>query len=993
MAEERIFVGRSTELGAFDKVLSDPAGQAILVVGQQGMGKTMLVNRMADCALVHPTVKCGAVRYEVTRTMSPEAAMELMLKDAYAAANRKARVYDLTSQNIERWRSILGLLDLAKSGLGSIKDLAISFLRVEDRSTRDQLIERLRLISDRLPDDPSNGDGPLYRALFVIDSSKYMAPGSEDEWAIITRELPRKIKLLFAQRPDDTLVSSDTFKALGNVVRIPNRDLGLDVLGEDDVEELLLLRSGSGMPLIDELRVAVARYNGHPYAVPAVLDLIKGGMPIEDLPTDPPPECIAAAQWKLVQRRGAEAIKLYKAYALLEVPVPYDVVLKVAELAVDAHQHLMSDDYLRTLLDEHDGGRRIYHSIPADYIREQIRDVEAEPYHRRAIDEYRRRLKADVKPDALAGQRLALHVGEVEGPEAFVESVADECTPALVCLGLLDNAISLSQRALCIKELPEAARALVENNLGGICQKRGDLRTAEQLLQKSLKTCERLGNLYGIAIACGNLALVYMTRGETGAAEDSLRKALQIFEHLGHLEEMAVTCGNLGLTARARGEQDAAERFFRKALELFKRIDRPDGIATQCSNLGVIYEQRGDFARAEHLYQEALETSERLGYEEGIAYQCHNLGVICRERGDLSKAQAFCQRALDGFIRLGHLEGIAAAYGGLGIICDARADLIGAQDLHQKELDMCQRLGHLEGQAKAYTALGVVHQKRGQPQEAEQLWREALRISERLGQPEGTADACGNLGLLQRARGRLAEAEELLQKALEIEERLGHPDGIARQCGNLGLVCRDRGDLVKAQELFQRALQIQERLGRPREIAGQYVNLGLVCRARGDLGEAEEFYQNALKIFDGVGQLEGMATTYGNLGAVYLMRNDLDKADKAYRKALEISERVGQIEGMATAYGNLGAVCLMRNDLQKAEELFRKALEIFERLGALEGMANQYGNLGAICGRRGDFKGARELWTKARDLYAKIGMPHMVEKVQGWLDELPRDED
>jgi len=32
---------------------------------------------------------------------------------------------------------------------------------------------------------------------------------------------------------------------------------------------------------------------------------------------------------------------------------------------------------------------------------------------------------------------------------------------------------------------------------------------------------------------------------------------------------------------------------------------------------------------------------------------------------------------------------------------------------------------------------------------------------------------------------------------------------------------------------------------------------------------------------------------------------------------------------------------------------------------------------------------ARKLWTKALDLFAKIGMPHMVEKVQGWLDGLP----
>ncbi|MHC4693097.1 MAG: AAA family ATPase [Planctomycetota bacterium] len=48
MAEERIFVGRKKELEQFAKVLEDPKGQAVLVVGQAGMGKTWLVNKMAE---------------------------------------------------------------------------------------------------------------------------------------------------------------------------------------------------------------------------------------------------------------------------------------------------------------------------------------------------------------------------------------------------------------------------------------------------------------------------------------------------------------------------------------------------------------------------------------------------------------------------------------------------------------------------------------------------------------------------------------------------------------------------------------------------------------------------------------------------------------------------------------------------------------------------------------------------------------------------------
>ena len=91
---------------------------------------------------------------------------------------------------------------------------------------------------------------------------------------------------------------------------------------------------------------------------------------------------------------------------------------------------------------------------------------------------------------------------------------------------------------------------------------------------------------------------------------------------------------------------------------------------------------------------------------------------------------------------------------------------------------------------------------------------------------------------------------------------------------------------------------------------------------------------------------------------------------------------------MANQYGNLGLIYEKRGDLDEAEKLQRKGLDIDEKLGRLEGMAIGYGNLGSVFAKRGDLDEVRRLWTKARDQFAQIGMPHMVERVQGWLDRL-----
>ena len=68
MEEQRIFVGRKAELEQFKTILENSQGQAVVVVGQAGIGKTWLIHRMATLAAEHPDLTCGWVRYEVTPT-------------------------------------------------------------------------------------------------------------------------------------------------------------------------------------------------------------------------------------------------------------------------------------------------------------------------------------------------------------------------------------------------------------------------------------------------------------------------------------------------------------------------------------------------------------------------------------------------------------------------------------------------------------------------------------------------------------------------------------------------------------------------------------------------------------------------------------------------------------------------------------------------------------------------------------------------------------
>lgn len=103
MPQQRLFVGRQAELKRFNELLQSPQGQVIIISGQPGMGKTSLLDRITQLLPNHPTLKCGAVRYEVTPNDSPETIMALMIDHAFDAAGKKPGSFTLTQERHKEW--------------------------------------------------------------------------------------------------------------------------------------------------------------------------------------------------------------------------------------------------------------------------------------------------------------------------------------------------------------------------------------------------------------------------------------------------------------------------------------------------------------------------------------------------------------------------------------------------------------------------------------------------------------------------------------------------------------------------------------------------------------------------------------------------------------------------------------------------------------------------------------------------------------------------
>lgn len=138
--EKRVFVGRKAELDAFKKVLEDPAGQAVLVVGQAGMGKTWLVNEMAERAEAGSDGKCFWLRYEVTPTDPANSVMAEIMNDAADAIDSlRGGARKLIGRNKRKLAALFGvggLIPVVGTRIKAIGDLVMSLTNTEGGLSR-----------------------------------------------------------------------------------------------------------------------------------------------------------------------------------------------------------------------------------------------------------------------------------------------------------------------------------------------------------------------------------------------------------------------------------------------------------------------------------------------------------------------------------------------------------------------------------------------------------------------------------------------------------------------------------------------------------------------------------------------------------------------------------------------------------------------------------------------------------------------------------------
>lgn len=312
----------------------------------------------------------------------------------------------------------------------------------------------------------------------------------------------------------------------------------------------------------------------------------------------------------------------------------------------------------------------------------------------------------------------------------------------------------------------------------GAVEEAGD--TLDELEQRSLLTCERLGlgkehvTRYRLHDLLRAVALETLARNPVQKHEALRRLAEHFFEIL----RSAYALYNAGHDNVGRGLAllDAELANILAARRWAAEAMAEDELAARLTQAFASYGfLRFRLSPDEHLscLEASLSAAERRSDRTGQAIAAGNLGLIYRERGEPDRAEEMFLKSLAIEEELGRKEGMAADYGNLGLIYWDRRELDRAEEMVLKSLAINEELGHKEGMASQSSNLAVIYRKRGNLDRFEEMILKSLAIDEELGRKERTAAGYANLGSLYAQQGDMGRAVAYWRKSLGLHRDLG----------------------------------------------------------------------------------------------------------------------------------------------------------------------------------------------------------------------------
>lgn len=186
-------------------------------------------------------------------------------------------------------------------------------------------------------------------------------------------------------------------------------------------------------------------------------------------------------------------------------------------------------------------------------------------------------------------------------------------------------------------------------------------------------------------------------------------------------------------------EPELVKEYVDKGFTLLKEGEKEDqGVFTRL--LGWYYLYRKDYQKAEENFRRSIEIFQKTESEDGCFHisiaACYGyLGDLYREQGKLEQAAEYYEKALETGKDKVMTNGLGQFYSGLGQVRLLQENYEEGEKYLLQAVECLKRHGYYWGREKAEACLAILLLKKGRTEEARKYYEESRRISEKMKNP------------------------------------------------------------------------------------------------------------------------------------------------------------------------------------------------------------------------------------------------------------------
>ena len=343
-----------------------------------------------------------------------------------------------------------------------------------------------------------------------------------------------------------------------------------------------------------------------------------------------------------------------------------------------------------------------------------------------------------------------------------------------------------------------------------------NLESAVRFARAALAVAEPAGALAVQGRAHFTIGFVRAVTGVLDESQSALDKAMTLSSEAGDAVHQSLSLSTAGLLRNWAGDYETAVRLQNEGLSLARDRQLLVPLLFSCFLRGLTLTSKGNYDEAFGSFTEGLALAERVG-DEAIHHRLLNcLGWLYAELGDLDHAEVLNTTSAQIGRRRCDPGTQPNAELNLGDIMRVRGDLQVAQELYDGVYRYSKDPATSEWMRfryaiRMFASMGELALARGDLATARTYSADCLDLATRTGSRKNLVKGWRLAGELERAQRNWDRAEQHLRTALELAASIGNPVQYWKTELAFGQLLTDAGRPDEAREAFQRAyLRMQQ---------------------------------------------------------------------------------------------------------------------------------------------------------------------------------------